>query len=180
MTTVEALFEEFKKLPDWDRYPMPEVFYQHFNVKKPQPATLTEVVNGYNPPPYQSLNVNGKVEIREPAEGGVREVKDFAHLPVEVKRLNEETNELEDYPQLETSLTSGHTEHLLKLQEILKENHFTTQISSCMTECSVPDSETPPTIGATKDSLHELDRECPGLSGAYPYIVNGLPYHQSK
>lgn len=98
MATVEELFEEFKKLPDWHLYPMPEVFYQHFKVKKPQAATLQEAVC-YQPPPYQSLNENGKVEIRPPAEGGVREIKEFQELPTEVKLLDETTNELVEYPK---------------------------------------------------------------------------------
>ena len=96
MTTLEEAFEQFKKLPDWDRYPMPEVFYQHFQVKKPQPGSVMECIS-YQPPPYASEG-NGKVEIRGPVEGGVREIKDLMTLPVEVKRLNEETNELEEYP----------------------------------------------------------------------------------
>lgn len=98
--TLEELFEEFKKVPDWERFPMPEVFYTHFNVKKPQPATVMETVV-YQPPPYQSLNEHGKVEERGPLEGGVRVIENLMELPVEVKRTNEETGELEDYPVVE-------------------------------------------------------------------------------
>ena len=43
------------------------------------------------------MNERGKVEIRGPAEGGVREVQALPELPVEVKKVNEETGELEDY-----------------------------------------------------------------------------------
>jgi hypothetical protein len=95
--TLEDAFEQFKKLPDWDRYPMPEVFYEHFKVKKLQPASINEVIC-YNPPPYESLNENGKVEIRGPVEGGVRTIENLAPLAVEVKKKNEETGELEEYP----------------------------------------------------------------------------------
>lgn len=94
--SLEELFEEYKKVPDWDRFPLPEVFYEHFKVKKLQPATVDECAS-YFPPPHQSLG-DGKPEVREPAPGGVREIKDLMALPVEVKRLNDETNELEDYP----------------------------------------------------------------------------------
>ena len=97
MTTIEEAFQEFQKIPDWDRYPMPEVFYEHFKVKKPRPEEAINLIT-YTPPPYQSLNEKGKVEIRGPAPGGVREIKEFLSLPVEVKRHNEETDELEDYP----------------------------------------------------------------------------------
>ena len=97
MATLEELFEEFKKLPDWERFPMPEAFYEHFKIKKLQPASITEAVC-YQPPPFESLNEKGKIEVRDPAPGGVREIKDYLQLPVEVKRLNEETEALEDYP----------------------------------------------------------------------------------
>lgn len=95
--SIEEAFEQFKKLPDWDRFPMPEVFYQHFGVKKPRAAALNEVIC-YQPPPYQSLNEGGKVEIRGPVEGGVRQIGTLDPLPVVVKRRNEETDELEEYP----------------------------------------------------------------------------------
>lgn len=97
MTTLEEVFEQFKQIPDWQLYPMPEVFYEKFNVKKPKPVDFRETIH-YTPPPYQSLNVNGKVEERPPLPGGVREIKDLQQLPVEVKKTNEETGELEDYP----------------------------------------------------------------------------------
>lgn len=97
MATIEELLHEFQKVPDWNRFPLPEVIYEKYNLKKPRPAELNEVVS-YQPPPYMSLNSNGKVDIREPAPGGVREIHDFQVLPVEVKRTNEETGDLEDYP----------------------------------------------------------------------------------
>jgi len=96
MTTVEEAFEKFKQLPDWDRFPMPEVFYEHFKVKKPQPLTSAEIVN-WNPITDHLYSAPGPVEIREPAPGGVREIKDYQTLPVEVKRLTD-SGELEDYP----------------------------------------------------------------------------------
>ena len=98
MTTLEDLFAELKKIPDWDRYPYPEVFYTHFNVKKPKPGEVYEIAAPHNPPPYLSLNEGGKTEIRGPAPGGVREIKEMQILPVEVKKVNEETGELEEYP----------------------------------------------------------------------------------
>ena len=99
MTTLEETFEQFKQLPDWNKYPMPEVFYEHFKVQKPKPSNSIQDALSYMPPLSMPLNKNGKIEIREPAPGGVREIKDLMTLPVEVKRLNEETNELEEYPE---------------------------------------------------------------------------------
>ncbi len=97
MATLEAVFEEFKQVPDWDRFPLPEMMYSKFNLKKPQPASVAECVS-YTVPPHESLNKNGKVENRNAVEGGVRDVEYLPAPPVEVKRLNEETEELEDYP----------------------------------------------------------------------------------
>ena len=97
MASVEELLEQFKQLPDWDRYPLPEAYYTTFNLKKPKAATLSELIC-YNPPPYESLNEGGKTELRGPVPGGVRQLPEAAPLPVEVKRLNEETQQLEDYP----------------------------------------------------------------------------------
>lgn len=94
MATLEEAFELFKQLPDWDKYPMPEVFYQHFHVKKPKPSYEVAEAVVYTTPPYESLNKNGKVEIRLPAEGGVRQIEELPALPVEVKMLTDE--ELEE------------------------------------------------------------------------------------
>lgn len=96
--SLDDLFQELKKLPDFEKYPYPEVFYEHFKVPKPKPSTGIMDCLTYQPPPSVSLNTNGKVELRPPAEGGVRELKDFQSLPVEVKKVNEETGELEDFP----------------------------------------------------------------------------------
>ena len=85
--TLEELYEEFKKLPDHDRYPMPEVFYEHFKVKKPQPLNVNECIT-YQPPPHELV---GKVETRGPVEGGIRKVETL-ELPVEVKMIEDDTS----------------------------------------------------------------------------------------
>lgn len=33
---VDKLFEEFKKIPGWERFPLPEVVYKAFNIPKPK------------------------------------------------------------------------------------------------------------------------------------------------
>jgi hypothetical protein len=94
--TLDQLFSELKKLPDWDRFPYPEVFYTHFGVKKPQAASVVECSN-YMPPPSASV---GKLEMRPPAEGGVRQIENLPPLPVEVKVVKDEEESLpviEDY-----------------------------------------------------------------------------------
>lgn len=99
MTTLEETFEQFKQLPDWNKYPMPEVFYEYFKVSKPKPSNDIMDALTYTPPLSMPLNKNGKVEVREPAPGGLRPVEHLPAPPVEVKHVNEETNELEDYPE---------------------------------------------------------------------------------
>ena len=98
---LDSIFQELKKLPDYDRYPYPEVFYEHFKLKKPQPAAVAECV-AYNTPPHQSLNKNGKVEIRKPAEGGVRPMPELLELPVEVTMVKDESENdmLQDSEQM--------------------------------------------------------------------------------
>ena len=88
--SLDELFEEMKKLPDWNRFPLPEVFYEHFKVKKPQPQSVAEACS-YNPFIYRIYGP--KPEIRGPAEGGVREIKDLMTLPVEVKVLTDENGD---------------------------------------------------------------------------------------
>jgi hypothetical protein len=103
MATLDEAFEQFKQLPDWDRFPMPEVFYNHFNLKKPQPAGSLMETLAYTPPPHQSLNKKGKVEIRGPAEGGVREITEFLTLTVEQTLLTDQSDD--DTPQDLSSAT---------------------------------------------------------------------------
>lgn len=103
MATLEEAFEQFKQLPDWDRFPLPEVMYEHFKLKKPQPGTVAECV-AYTTPPHQSLNKNGKVEIRKPAEGGVRPMPAFLELPVEVTMIKDETDDDSQQDSEQTTL----------------------------------------------------------------------------
>ncbi len=94
MTTLEEAFEQFKQLPDWDKYPMPDVFYSHFNLPKPKPSSGSVMdMLTYSPPPSLSLNKRGKVEVKGPLEGGVREVQFAEAPPVEVNMLTDETDD---------------------------------------------------------------------------------------
>ena len=91
--SLEELVEQFKQLPDHDKYPLPEVIYEKFNIKKPKPTLSLMESLTYQPPLSQPLNKNGKVEIRPPAEGGVREIKEFMTLPVEQTLITDETDD---------------------------------------------------------------------------------------
>lgn len=150
MATVEEVFEQFKQLPDFDRYPMPEVFYQYFKVPKPKPTTSLMDSLCYSPPPHQSLNTNGKVELRQPAQGGVREIKEFQSLPVEVKKVNEETGELEEFPPPMT--WEQRNEDYLKT---MKRFVVTEKISSDTPQDSDQTTLNPPTEHNTKETQPE-------------------------
>jgi len=76
--TIDDVFAQFQQLPDWNRFPMPEVFYTHFGVKKPKPAEIGEYLN-YTPPPAKYE----KPQLRLAMPGGVREVPELPALPVE-------------------------------------------------------------------------------------------------
>lgn len=147
--TLEQLFEEYKKLPDWDRYPLPEVYYKHFNIRKPQAASVMESVC-YNPPPYQSLNKDGKVELREPAPGGVREIKDLQSLPVETKLITEDGTEiaLTDIPE---------DVHPLLIKAIEKHKASITQTDGDSQQGSDQNSCSPPTEHSNSETQPVLD-----------------------
>lgn len=117
---LDSLFREFQKIPDWDRFPMPEVFYQHFKVKKPQSLSVNESAT-YFAPPSLSLG-NGKTEIRGPLPGGVRTIPEGPPLPVEVKVLTDQTDDdttTDSHQNLLTPPTEHNTtetQHALDLQ----------------------------------------------------------------
>lgn len=75
--------EQFKKLPDWNRWPMPETFYTTFNIAKPKPAELQHYLNSCLDTEF--LPREGKTEFRPPAEGGVRTLELPPLMPVETE-----------------------------------------------------------------------------------------------
>lgn len=104
---VEDLVEQFKKVPDWDRYPLPDCIYEKFNIKKPKPTLDVQATLIYQVPPHENLNKNGKIEERGPAEGGVREIKEFMELPVEVELIPDEKpiDQISDDKKLDSDQT---------------------------------------------------------------------------
>lgn len=168
MTTLEELVTQFKEIPDYERYPLPEVFYQKFGLKKPKPAeSITPV---YLPPPSQSLNENGKIEERGPAEGGVREIKDLQVLPIEVKRLNDETGDLEDYPPPRQLTSLSFEDSLRTMMAQIKD-----RISSDTEKDLSQDSLNRPKEDNRTETPLVLDLPSGGLSCAYPYISSAVP-----
>lgn len=72
---AESYLEQFMKLPDWERYPMPETFYKTFNIKKPKPVEIGAYLRANMDSLMLSGFGSGQVEVRGPAEGGVRHVE---------------------------------------------------------------------------------------------------------
>jgi hypothetical protein len=80
----EALYNELKNLPDFDRLPLPDNWYKKFNIPRPEPVSLQDFAlsrawlkHKYDP--------NITYEIRqEPAPGGVRPIIETEPIPVEI------------------------------------------------------------------------------------------------
>ena len=86
---LEALFKLYQQLPDWDRFPMPEIFYNKFGVKKIKPVDSPVVTK----PMYYGQHL--PLEIREPAPGGVRKLEDSKTLPLVTIVRDEQGNIIE-------------------------------------------------------------------------------------
>jgi len=72
---AESYLEQFKKLPDWQRYPMPETFYKTFGLEKPKALEINAYLRSNMESLMESGFGSGQIETREPAEGGVRPVE---------------------------------------------------------------------------------------------------------
>ena len=84
----EKAFSEFKKVPDWERFPMPEVIYKKFGIKKPEPADVGELTRNSNPFGYGG-HYTEPMELRGPVEGGVRVVPSGPDVPVETTLITD-------------------------------------------------------------------------------------------
>lgn len=138
MATLEEVFEQFKQLPDWERFPLPEVVYKQFNLKKPQPASVMECVT-YSPPPHHSLNKNGKVEIRKPAEGGVREINEFLTLPVEVTMIEDTKDQTESDTEQDSEQRTSNPPKECNMTETQPVSDHPSQGPSCVVADTSPD-----------------------------------------
>lgn len=82
--TDEQIYNLLKDLPDFDRLPLPKYFYEKFNIPPPQIPTLKEALTLH----AQTANAPGalvKIEVREPAPGGVRPLIEVEPVKTEVK-----------------------------------------------------------------------------------------------
>lgn len=71
---LTKLVEAFKQLPDYNRFPLPEIFYTKYGV--PRPRHNNDDLKGSLTSAVTSMTAGGiPFEERGPVEGGVREVK---------------------------------------------------------------------------------------------------------
>jgi hypothetical protein len=141
--STEDLFAEIKKIPDFERFPWPDVFYEKFGVEKPKARDMpiSECLM-YQPPSYQSLNEGGKAEERGPVEGGLRPVT-YSALPVStiVEPVEKPTPKLAD--TYTTSQFPKDDDLNQLMQKFKEQNHkvdFTIQNADDKTTDSVENS----------------------------------------
>ena len=109
---LNRLYQMFKKLPDHGRYPMPEVYYKHFNEKKPKPAEIQEVLNAVGESiytPYESF------EERGPLPGGVREIPELPPLDVQTEIKTEDELRIEQMQKMMSTINVDHYQEIKKL-----------------------------------------------------------------
>lgn len=72
----EYIFSMLKQLPDFDRFPLPKNWYEKFNIPPPKIPSLREALKSHYETQLAFLNSPDvpEIEIRPPAEGGVRPV----------------------------------------------------------------------------------------------------------
>ena len=147
----DLLLETIKQIPDWDRYPWPEAFYEKFGVPKPKARDPPiENVVLYQPAPHIPLG-EGKTEVRGPVEGGVRIIEEYMTLPVEVNLLTDSEEKKE-----ETIPTLSEEESKSKVAEILSRigsSGLKLQSVGGKLRDSPEDSSTLPTANTTTETL---------------------------
>lgn len=111
-TDLNRLYEQFKKLPDYQRYPMPDVYYKHFNETKPKPAELQETLDAPN---KSVLMQYESFEDRGPLPGGVREVPELPPLELKTEIKTDDENRNEQMQQTMSTINVDHYQEIKKL-----------------------------------------------------------------
>jgi hypothetical protein len=68
--TEEEMVDMIKRLPDGIRFPLPDSWYEKYNIERPQPMSFTEALHNS----FRVMFTDAPIEVRQPAEGGVREL----------------------------------------------------------------------------------------------------------
>ena len=86
------LVETLMTLPDFDRFPLPEHFYAKYNIPKPKILGLMEALRLQNRTEC-SPGDGRPIEIRKPADGGVRPLIEVEAVKMEVIKKEDEATE---------------------------------------------------------------------------------------
>lgn len=86
------LIETLMQLPDFDRFPLPEHFYAKYNIPKPKILGLMEALRLKSVTDCAPGD-GSKLEIRQPAPGGVRPLIEVEPIKVEVIKKEDEVAE---------------------------------------------------------------------------------------
>ncbi len=90
---VAKILEELKKIPGWDRFPLPECVYKEFNIKKPkQYDGLMDWANDSAESMFAGGEGSWEVETRPPVEGGIRTLGELPKPEIEIKLNQPENN----------------------------------------------------------------------------------------
>ena len=93
--TDEELYAVLSKLPDFDRYPIPESWYAKFNIPKPKILSMMESL-ALARATADAPGPNVKTEFRPRAEGGVRPLIQFEAPKIECVMEVDEPKAAED------------------------------------------------------------------------------------
>ena len=111
-TDLNRLYEQFKKLPDYQRYPMPDVYYKQFNEKKPKPAELQETLDA----PNNSVHLHYEsFEDRGPLPEGVREIPELPPLELKTEFKSDDEIRIEQMQQSMSTINVDHYQEIKKL-----------------------------------------------------------------
>ena len=111
--TDEEIYHQLKDLPDFDRLPLPKYFYEKFNIPVPKIQTVMEALTLQ----VKTANAPGpltKLELRDPAPGGVRPLIEVKPLEIEVKPNTSIEDALETPSHQESTQTTQVSSDLSK------------------------------------------------------------------
>jgi hypothetical protein len=90
--TEEEMVEMIKKLPDGIRFPLPNSWYEKYDIPRPEPMTFTEALHNS----FKVIASDAPTEIRPPAEGGIR------IIPLQI----DEATQTDSQPKLQEEVES--------------------------------------------------------------------------
>jgi hypothetical protein len=90
----EAIYNQLKDLPDFDKYPLPNHWYEKFNIPAPRPVSVSDFIKTKAYKAHLTIP-NVEMEVRtEPVPGGVRPILDLE--PIQTETI---TKTVSDTPQ---------------------------------------------------------------------------------